>query len=88
MLIRANRGNPDHTFRDKLNAVIRFTGMLVRSIRRGAEPVPFPDVNLANVGGAIIPTLGRRWRSRIQNPRLGLNIPKFFLKYVGTNLLR
>jgi serine phosphatase RsbU (regulator of sigma subunit) len=63
MLIRANGSNPDYTFSDKLKAAIRFGGMLVRSIRPGAERAPFPDANLANVGGAIIPALGRRWRS-------------------------
>jgi hypothetical protein len=63
MLIRANGSNPDYTFGDKVRAVIRFVGMLARSIRPGAERAPFPDANLANVGGAIIPALGRRWRS-------------------------
>jgi hypothetical protein len=29
----------------------------------GADRAPFPDASLANVGGAIIPALGRRWRA-------------------------
>ena len=29
-----------------------------------SERAPFPDANIANVGGAIIPALSRRWRAR------------------------
>jgi serine phosphatase RsbU (regulator of sigma subunit) len=67
MLIKANGGDPGYTFSDKLRAMIRFSGMLVRSIYRGTERAPFPDANLANVGGAIIPALARRWRSAERN---------------------
>jgi hypothetical protein len=63
MLIRSNGGTPHQTLIEKLKALTRFGGMLIRSIRPGAERAPFPDANLANVGGAIIPALARRWRS-------------------------
>jgi phosphoserine phosphatase RsbU/P len=43
----------------KLRAFGRFIGALVRG-----ERAPFPDAKLANIGGAIIPALGRRWRAR------------------------
>jgi hypothetical protein len=32
------------------------------AIRAGAERPPFPDLTAANVGGAIVPALERRWR--------------------------
>ena len=49
--------------RDKLHAAIRFAGSLIRAVNPHAERPPFPDLNLANIGGAIIPVLGRRWRA-------------------------
>ena len=62
MLMRAN-GKPV-TFRPKesLRALGRFTLALLGSASPSGERAPFPDANLANIGGAIIPGLGRRWR--------------------------
>jgi hypothetical protein len=37
---------------------------LIRSLNPRAERAPFPDAKLANIGGAIIPALARRWRAR------------------------
>lgn len=72
MLIRANGRYPHYAFSDKLKALIRFGTTLIGSIRPGAERAPFPDANLANIGGAIIPALGRRWRSaRRETPESG-----------------
>ena len=42
---------------------MRLLGSLIRAINPRAERPPLPDFNLANVGGAIIPALGRRWRA-------------------------
>jgi hypothetical protein len=61
---RANGREPRYTFRDKAQAFARFAGSLLRSVDPRAERPPLPDLNLANIGGAILPTLGRRWRSR------------------------
>jgi hypothetical protein len=41
---------------------MRFLGSLIRAINPRAERPPFPDFSLPNVGGAIIPALGRRWK--------------------------
>ncbi len=35
-------------------------GKLIRAIDPRAERLPLPDLNLANIGGAIIPRLGKR----------------------------
>jgi phosphoserine phosphatase RsbU/P len=64
MVVRANGSKPNLSLRQKLNSLSRFLGLLVRSPRPGAEPAPFPDWNLANLGGAIFPVLARRWRAR------------------------
>jgi phosphoserine phosphatase RsbU/P len=63
LLVRANGSEAHYSFKEKLGALGRFAGSLVRSINPGAERPPFPDANLANLGGAIIPALGRRWRA-------------------------
>jgi serine phosphatase RsbU (regulator of sigma subunit) len=63
LLVRANGRKPRHSLSEKLWAVIRFSHSLIRAIDPRAERPPFPDANLANIGGAIIPALGRRWRA-------------------------
>jgi sigma-B regulation protein RsbU (phosphoserine phosphatase) len=63
LLVRANGRQPRHPFREKLAAHVRFLGALIRGINPRAERPPLPDFSLANVGGAIIPALGRRWRA-------------------------
>src|SRR5262249_20221673 len=63
LLIRANGRNPRLSFGRRLGALSRFAGALIRAINPRGERPPLPDANLANIGGAIIPSLGRRWRS-------------------------
>jgi len=62
LVMRANGGEPHYSFAEKVGALTRFAASLIRSIDPRAERAPFPDTNLANIGGAIIPALGRRWR--------------------------
>jgi phosphoserine phosphatase RsbU/P len=64
MVIRANGREPHYSLGEKLRAFARLTGTWVRSIHPRAERPPLPDANLANIGGAFIPALGRRWRRR------------------------
>jgi phosphoserine phosphatase RsbU/P len=63
LLVRANGHKPRHSFRDILWAQIRFAGSLIRAINPWAERPPLPDLNVANIGGAIIPALEQRWRA-------------------------
>jgi len=64
LLVRANGQKPRFSLGEKLRAQLRFAGSLVRAINPKAERPPFPDLVLANIGGAILPALGRRWRTR------------------------
>jgi len=64
LVMRANGGASHYSLGEKLGALARFTGSLIRSVNPKAERAPFPDANLANIGGAIIPALGRRWRAQ------------------------
>ncbi len=63
LLVRANGHKPRHSLRDILWANIRFAGSLIRAINPWAERPPLPDLNVANIGGAIIPALEQRWRA-------------------------
>jgi len=66
LVVRANGRQPRHSLVQKLKAILRVGGSLIRSIDPRAERAPLPDANLANIGGAIIPALGRRWRAKTQ----------------------
>jgi serine phosphatase RsbU (regulator of sigma subunit) len=58
LVVRANGRRLRFSWREKLRAVGRFTLALIRG-----ERAPFPDANIANIGGAFIPALARRWRA-------------------------
>jgi sigma-B regulation protein RsbU (phosphoserine phosphatase) len=64
MVFRASGQQPHHSFKDKVKSRIRFAGSLIRGLNPWAERPPLPDFNLANIGGAIIPALARRWRAQ------------------------
>jgi hypothetical protein len=63
LLLRANGRQPRPSIGEQARALLRFSGSLIKAINPNAERPPFPDVNLANIGGAIIPALGRLWRT-------------------------
>jgi hypothetical protein len=62
MLLQPNARPPRICLRQKFGAMLRFTAAVFRSIDPRAERPPLPDLKLANIGGAIIPRLGKRWR--------------------------
>jgi len=64
LVVRANGRKIRYPFTEKLRAMGRMVGALIRSVDPRAERPPLPDANLANIGGAVIPALGRRWRAR------------------------
>ena len=63
LLVRANGHRPRFSLRETLWAQLRFAGSLIRAINPWAERPPLPDLNMANIGGAIIPSLEQRWRA-------------------------
>jgi sigma-B regulation protein RsbU (phosphoserine phosphatase) len=69
LVVRANGRSLSFSFREKLGALGRFAKTFFRSFSPGAERPPLPDATLANVGGAIIPALGRRWRAPRPSPK-------------------
>jgi phosphoserine phosphatase RsbU/P len=63
-VVRPSAGKMRYSLGEKLRAAGRFLQAWIRSLNPRAERAPFPDLNLANLGGAIIPALGRRWRAK------------------------
>ncbi len=63
LLVRANGRKPRFSLKEFLWANIRFLGSVIRGINPWAERPPLPDLNMANIGGAIIPALEQRWRA-------------------------
>jgi sigma-B regulation protein RsbU (phosphoserine phosphatase) len=64
LLVRANGKKARYSLGEKLGALRRLSVSLVRALHPKGERAPLPDMKLANVGGAIIPALGRRWRAK------------------------
>jgi sigma-B regulation protein RsbU (phosphoserine phosphatase) len=63
LVVRANGGSLDFSLGEKISAFGRFLKTLFHSLNPRADRAPFPDASLANLGGAIIPALARRWRA-------------------------
>lgn len=67
MLVRATGVRRSHGMGARLRAFGRLCAALLGALRPGAERPPLPDAVLANIGGAILPGLERRWMA----PRSG-----------------
>ena len=67
LVVEANGAKAHYTFRENYRPLRRLTWSVVRGLNPKAERPPLPDLNLANLGGAIIPALGRRWRAKPEN---------------------
>jgi serine phosphatase RsbU (regulator of sigma subunit) len=63
LVVRTNGRELHYSFWERLGALGQLSRSLVRAINPRAERPPLPDANLANIGGAIIPALARRWRA-------------------------
>jgi len=62
MLLKPNAARPHIRFRQKVGAIFRLLGSIIRAIDPRAERPPLPDFKLPNIGGAVIPALAKRWR--------------------------
>jgi sigma-B regulation protein RsbU (phosphoserine phosphatase) len=63
LVVRVNGRPAHHPFRARLGAAMRLFRSVIAAVNPKAERPPLPDANLANIGGAIIPALGKRWRA-------------------------
>jgi sigma-B regulation protein RsbU (phosphoserine phosphatase) len=67
LVLCPNGKRPNYSLSERFGAQMRFFGSLIRSIDPRAERPPLPDLNLANIGGAIFPWLCKRWSSGNKN---------------------
>lgn len=64
LLFKPNRATAETSVMTSLLAPFRVLGWACASLVRGDVRLPIPDLRLANIGGAMIPALSRRWRAR------------------------
>lgn len=64
MVVRATSRQARYSLAERVGAFGRMLRTAVGALLPGAERPPLPDFNVANVGGAILPALQRRWRAR------------------------
>jgi hypothetical protein len=65
LVLRPSVGPRRVGFGERFGAMLRMVGETVQRIfDRSGERPPLPDWSVANIGGAIIPSLGRKWRPK------------------------
>jgi phosphoserine phosphatase RsbU/P len=62
MLLKPNARKPRVRMRQKFGAAFRLMGAVIRAVDPRAERPPLPDLKLANIAGAVIPPIAKRWR--------------------------
>ncbi|MBC7782486.1 MAG: serine/threonine-protein phosphatase [Burkholderiales bacterium] len=62
LLFRPNPATARMTWRTRLAAPFRIIGITGRALIRGEKGVPTPEWSLANIGGWMLPALGRLYR--------------------------
>jgi sigma-B regulation protein RsbU (phosphoserine phosphatase) len=64
LLFRPNGLAPSTPLRERVMAPIRILRSYLHSRHRGGEPAAWPELTLANIGGAIFYPLSRLWRRK------------------------
>ncbi len=62
LLLRPNGLAATVPWRDRLLAPFRILKALARSALRGGKPVPWPEISVVSLGGAMINAFNRLWR--------------------------
>jgi len=47
--------------RETVNAIWLFFGLVIGRLAGGSTPIPWPELRLENIGGAVLPRLNLRW---------------------------
>jgi hypothetical protein len=66
--VPAERLGPDEATEGKVLVPFRVARAILGSIGRKEEPAPWPELSVANVGGAVVPGLGRAERAEPHGP--------------------
>jgi sigma-B regulation protein RsbU (phosphoserine phosphatase) len=62
LLFRAKADRSRVGYFKRVAAPLRLLAKIVRNLRPGGEPIPWPDFSLANLGGTFVKPLETRWR--------------------------
>ena len=61
LLFRPNGMAPRVPWAQRVRAPLRLAGALLRSLGPKGPPMPWPDLSVPNIGGAMLGSLNRRW---------------------------
>lgn len=61
LVMRCNSERTRRGLGESVNAAWLFMGLVIARIMGGTTPIPWPELRLANIGGAIVPWLNRLW---------------------------
>ncbi|MCC6969875.1 MAG: serine/threonine-protein phosphatase [Phycisphaerales bacterium] len=61
LVMRCNTERTRRGPRESFAAAWYFLGLVIVRLRGGTTPIPWPELRLANIGGAILPWLNRLW---------------------------
>lgn len=61
LVMRCNTARTRRGLGESINAMWLFMGLLIDRLRGGTTPIPWPELRLANVGGAMLPWFNRLW---------------------------
>jgi sigma-B regulation protein RsbU (phosphoserine phosphatase) len=64
LMLRHNGQATQLPLSQRFMAQFRFLGIVARRLLGGAEPIPWPELRLANILGTIIPAANRTWRGQ------------------------
>lgn len=64
LLFRPREAGANPPLRQKLRAPRLVLGSILRRLRGSHEPIPWPELSVANIGGAMFNPLSRLWRGR------------------------
>ena len=67
LLFTPNERRPNQSFRRRMLIPFRMMITLAKSFLPGGEPMPWPDLNLANIGGAMFSPFNRLWGRNIRD---------------------
>ena len=62
LLFTPNDLRPTQTLRQRFLIPVQLMKQFADSLRPGGAPMPWPDLNLANIGGAMFSPFNRLWR--------------------------
>lgn len=61
LLVKPNGRNPRMTLRERFQSNVRMAGALLRSMKPGGEPMPWPELSYYNIFGALVPGVNERF---------------------------